>query len=115
MVFTRSGSCRTLFRAQWPEFIQLINKQRKGTWVTVLRIIVWTREKVGVKYSVPLGKALPLSGPCSPSGLVCVILSPAICPSSSVPGMTESLGDCPVQHPGFTEGETEAWRGWGLV
>lgn len=50
---------------------------------------------------LPLGKALLLFGPCPPSGLVCVIPSPAYALSLLNPGMTESLGDCPFQHTGF--------------
>lgn len=45
---------------------------------------------------------------------VCVIPSRAYAPSLN-PGMTESLGDCLVQHAGFAEGETETWKGWRLV
>ena len=70
--------------------------------------------EVGVKYSGPLGKALPLSGPCSPSGSVCVIPSPAYAPSFLDPGMTESLGNCPVQHTGFAEGRLRPGEGGAL-
>lgn len=70
--------------------------------------------KVGVKYRVPLGKALPLSGPYSPGGSVCVIPSPSYAPSLLNPGVNEFLGDCPVQHTGFAEGRPRPGEGRAL-
>lgn len=70
--------------------------------------------KVGVKYRVPLGKALPLSGPYSPGGSVCMIPSPPYAPSLFKPGVTEFLGDCPVQYTGFAEGRQRPREGRAL-
>lgn len=39
-----------------------------------------------------------------------VSLGGLLCDSNAAP----ALG-FPIQQPGFTEGETEAWRAWGLA